>query len=206
MENNKDMKKLTVKITKHILSGWYSGMLGLEFEVYDAPNERFGDTDYYLVETFNNEDCRKLIGKQDCVIITNMKKIKKTDLQKIHDVACSTWKDKIKEIAKREIFGDTVELTQSEINEMFSAANTKQTEVLESVFGKQQKELDFRSNQIDHEVDGMQVFGTGEAKIWESIISLGSSLTDDSKKDCLWLNEDYDYQIIGGNKLKITRK
>jgi hypothetical protein len=52
----------------------------------------------------------------------------------------------------------------------------------------------------------MQVFGTGEAKIWESIISLGSSLTDDSKKDCLWLNEDYDYQIIGGNKLKITRK
>jgi hypothetical protein len=71
------MKKLTVQITKPI--GWYDVHMGAEFEVYDAPNENFGDTDYYLVEDFNKKGGRRLITKNTCKIIN--KTMKKSDLK-----------------------------------------------------------------------------------------------------------------------------
>jgi len=60
--------------------------------------------------------------------------ILKENLKKIHDVACSTWKEKLEGYAKREAFrnpfGNEVELTSDEVNEMFDASDEKQTKVL----------------------------------------------------------------------------
>jgi hypothetical protein len=59
--------------------------------------------------------------------------IKVTELKKIHDVACSTWKTRIEAMVPGP-FAETVELTSEQIDSMFAAANAEQTEVLEKVF------------------------------------------------------------------------
>ncbi len=48
--------------------------------------------------------------------------VKKTDLKKIHDVACESWKIRITDYAMRNPFGDSVELKQEDIKNMFDAA------------------------------------------------------------------------------------
>ena len=57
-----------------------------------------------------------------------------SDLKKIHDVACSTWKFKIEKMVKP--FEDTVTLTEQQIGEMFDAANDSQAKILEQIFGE----------------------------------------------------------------------
>jgi hypothetical protein len=132
---------------------------------------------------------------------TMNKTVKKSDLKKIHAVACTTWQGKIGQLAMRDVFGDTVELTQSEIDEMFKAADSSQTKVLEEVFGKQQKGLDFRSDTIDFEIDGLPVFGGKNVPSREAFIGLPY---DADKKDTFYLNPYYNW-TLKGNRLTVTR-
>jgi hypothetical protein len=62
--------------------------------------------------------------------------ITKINLKKIHDVACPTWKSKIEEFAKRDLFNDKIELTQSEVDEMFDASDDKQKSSLNKFLNK----------------------------------------------------------------------
>jgi hypothetical protein len=130
------------------------------------------------------------------------KTIKKSDLKKIYDVACLTWQGKIEKLATRNPFGDDVELTQSEIDEMFKAADSPQTKILEEVFGKQQKGLDFRSDTIDFEIDGLPVFGGKHVPSREAFIGLPY---DADKKDSFYLNPYYNW-TLKGNRLTVTKK
>ena len=57
-----------------------------------------------------------------------------SDLKKIHDVACDSWKIKIEAMVKP--FEDTVTLTKEQIGKMFDAANDSQAKILEQVFGE----------------------------------------------------------------------
>jgi hypothetical protein len=66
--------------------------------------------------------------------------IKREQLQEIHDIACSTWKDRIKDIAKDQPFGD-IALADGTVNKMFGAATSTQLPVLEKIFGKQEEEI-----------------------------------------------------------------
>jgi hypothetical protein len=130
------------------------------------------------------------------------KTVKKSDLKKIYDVACLTWQGKIEKLAARNTFGDDVELTQSEIDEMFKAADSSQNKVLEEVFGKQQKGLDFRSDDINLKVDGIPVFSGKNTPSREAFIGLPY---DADKKDSFYLNPNYNW-TLKNNKLTITRK
>lgn len=56
--------------------------------------------------------------------------ILKENLKKIHDVACPTWKEKLTQYAISNPFGNEVELTSDEVNEMFDASDEKQTKIL----------------------------------------------------------------------------
>lgn len=60
--------------------------------------------------------------------------INRENLKKIYDIACSGWKTKIENYAKRNPFQDEIELTQSEINEMFNASDDNQKAVLNKMF------------------------------------------------------------------------
>jgi hypothetical protein len=69
--------------------------------------------------------------------------IKREQLQEIHDIACSTWRVRIKELAQEQPFGD-IELSQTQVDEMFKAATSTQLPVLEKIFGKQEEPINFR--------------------------------------------------------------
>ena len=140
--------------------------------------------------------------KQETKIEVMNKTVKKSDLKKIHDVACTTWQGKIGQLAIRNVFGDTVELTQAEIDEMFKAANSVQTKVLEEVFGKQPEELDFQSSTIDFKVDGLDVFGTSNQHSSQAFIGLPAGCT---VKSTFFLNPKYEW-TLKNNTLTVTRK
>jgi hypothetical protein len=80
----------------------------------------------------------KLTNKKE-----NMNKVNKSDLGKIHNVACSTWKSKLETYTQRNPFGDSIELSDSEIDEMFDAATTSQIPVLVSILGERRETIDF---------------------------------------------------------------
>ena len=67
----------------------------------------------------------------------NSQKITKVNLEKIWNVACGTWKTKIENYAKRNVFGNDVELSAAEIDEMFAAANKDQIKVLLKFFKRE---------------------------------------------------------------------
>lgn len=132
----------------------------------------------------------------------NKMEIKKSELEKIHNVACSTWRGKIKEMANRNAFGDSVDLTQEEIDIMFRAATPPQAEVLEGVFGKQNKEIDLLSEDINHIVDGLPVFGGSNLSTSSALIGLPKW---ENGKNKFYLNPNYNWELEDG-RLIVTRK
>ena len=67
------------------------------------------------------------------------------DMMKIHYIACSAWKTIILDeyIRKVNPHDGMIEVTEEQIDQMFTAATPKQVPVLEEVFGKQKKEIDW---------------------------------------------------------------
>jgi hypothetical protein len=67
------------------------------------------------------------------------------DMMKIHNIACSAWKTIIlKEyIQKVNPYDGMIEVTEEQIEAMFDAATPAQVPVLEEVFGKQKKEIEW---------------------------------------------------------------
>jgi len=80
--------------------------------------------------------------------------ISKAGLEEIHQVACSTWKNKIEKLTLRNPFGNSIELTGKEVEEMFNASNPDQKEVLSKFLKENTKEIDLTSGKVD----GKQLF------------------------------------------------
>ena len=62
------------------------------------------------------------------------KTISRDNLKAIHNIACSSWKSKLEEYAKRNPFENEISLSQSEIYAMFKASDSKQIDVLKKFF------------------------------------------------------------------------
>lgn len=60
--------------------------------------------------------------------------IKKSELKKVYDIACPNWQLKIEKYTQRNPFGDSVEFTEKEIEEMISASTPEQLPVVKEVF------------------------------------------------------------------------
>ena len=131
----------------------------------------------------------------------NMVTIKREQLKSIHDIACTAWQEKIKNIAKEQPFGE-IKLSQSQVDEMFKAAQSHQLPTLEGIFGKQIKDLDFRSGTINFKVDNIDVFRHSNMKLSESFIGLPICEDD---KNMFFLNPDYNWELHGC-ELIVTRK
>jgi len=129
--------------------------------------------------------------------IETMKKqsITRAQLKEIHDVACSGWRKKIEEFAQRNPFGDTIEFTDKEVQEMFDAATPSQLEVIKRLFKKPFKDI----NLHDGEVDGLDVFRiNGDSD--NALIALRCG-----DKNKYYLNAGYNWRIEG-HDLIIERK
>jgi hypothetical protein len=140
-------------------------------------------------------------GKQIKEEVMKTIEITRSQLEEIHNVACTSWKDTIVKFANRSAFKDTIELTDNEVNAMFAASNNIQIPVLENIFGKQTKELDFQSDNINFEVDGISVFGISNMKSDESFIGLPRA----NHPNSFFLNTDYNWTLADG-VLTVTRK
>jgi hypothetical protein len=132
-----------------------------------------------------------------------MVKIERKQLQVIYDIACSDWKVKIEGIAKGQPFGDEIELTESQVDEMFKAATKDQLPILEGIFGKQREELDLRVG-IDGKVDGLSLFGGLETSHTEAFIVLPSPYCQVDRNK-FYLNPNYNWELVC-DELIVTRK
>lgn len=107
------------------------------------------------------------------------KLVKKSDLAKIHEVACPDWKTKIVSLALRNPFADYVELIKTEIDEMFNAATPAQLPVLEEIFGKQDKSVDLKNFKLTSNI--LDVRDSGE--FYQKAFYLSNKFKWELKKD-----------------------
>ena len=78
----------------------------------------------YLNPEIKNNNTQKLV-------------ISRTELLEIHNIACSTWKSKIKDnyFQRVDLLKDTITFTQEEVDKMFTASTGSQRPVLVRIFG-----------------------------------------------------------------------
>jgi hypothetical protein len=131
-----------------------------------------------------------------------MIKVNKKAMRQIHDVACPTWQKKIITLVNLQPFDDTIDLTQSQVDEMFREATEIQRTILVNIFGEQEKGFNFISDTIDFRVDGIKVFGSSLDGGTTSFIGLPVVSTF---MGGFWLNPKYDWKIED-NYIIPTRK
>ncbi len=66
--------------------------------------------------------------------------IKKSEFQKLYNLACSSWKTKFDEKFKNQLFSEELELEEVFLEEMEKACNTDQLKVFKTIFKEYQKE------------------------------------------------------------------
>lgn len=107
----------------------------------------------YRYPRFCHEQWNQDIFLKACGIETNQNtkmktyNIKISDLKKIHDVACGKWKSRIKALIT-DPFAESIELTQTQVDEMFKAALNGQRPVLVEVFGEPAPKHNFKKGQL----------------------------------------------------------
>jgi hypothetical protein len=209
--------------TEYRVVDWYDGNQFTSFEKINLVSYgigQYGGEDYILADyshyggdqfyMFKLKDIERLAAEQSLMEQSeltskteeNMVKIKREQLLEIHNIACPTWKRTIEQLAIKSLFGTEIELTQAQVDEMFKAATSTQVPTLEKIFGKQLSELDFRSEDINLEVDNIKVFGGSNMSVADSFIGLPRN---EGTKDMFFLNPHYTW-TLDGCELTVTRK
>jgi hypothetical protein len=157
--NAAEMKRLLVKYNQPIVDITVSGF---DTSAYGYHYLVFNTDDVWFVDCVADKKTRCTLSqleeilKGETVKQNNMKTntISRTDLGKIHNIACSTWKTKLEKLGSRNPFSGTIELTQSEVDEMFKAATSDQRPVLVNIFGEQSNSVDLTElNDIKYEIN-----------------------------------------------------
>jgi hypothetical protein len=128
------------------------------------------------------------ILKGDTLKQNNMKTntISRTDLGKIHNIACPTWKTKLEKLGSRNPFSGTIELTQSELDEMFKAATSDQRPTLVNIFGEQSNSVDLTElNDIKYEINDNDL--------------LAVRVRGEYRDKGFYLNDGYNWEIVKDN-------
>lgn len=135
-------------------------------------------------------------------VVSHWTFVPKTDLKKIYDVACNTWKEKIVKYAEREPFDTHSRLSVEEVDEMFNAATKDQKVVLEAVFGTRDKSIDLSQWKLSELGKG---FHDAYNRSGLFIRSYG-----EYENKAFWLNTSYNWEFktdVGGDTLLVpTRK
>jgi hypothetical protein len=123
----------------------WSGVNHGDYYGFDGNRDHNGTETWSSLSQFENnptvltiDEFIELTNKKE-----NMNKVNKSDLGKIHNVACDTWKSKLETYAQRNLFCDSIELSDSEIDEMFAAATSSQVPVLVSILGERRVKIDY---------------------------------------------------------------
>jgi hypothetical protein len=185
--NAAEMKKLLKKYNQPIGNIIVSSAYGYHYLVFteDAENKE------WFVDCVTKKKTRCTLSeleeilKGETVKQNNMKTntISRTDLGKIHNIACPTWKTKLEKLGSRSPFSGTIELTQSEVDEMFKAATSDQRPVLVNIFGEQSNSVDLTElNDIKYEINDNDL--------------LAVRLVGEYRDKGFYLNRKYNWEIV----------
>lgn len=88
---------------------------------------------------------KEAFEKQNKTVMSKQKlTVPVTDVLKIHAIACAAWKNKIASDYLSRVNSDqNITFSQTEVDSMFKSATASQLPVLEEVFGKQSKPIDW---------------------------------------------------------------
>jgi len=85
------------------------------------------------------------------------------DVLEIHKIACASWKTTIATYLSRANFYQEIKFTQNEVDKMFKAATPEQLPVLERIFGKKAKEIQWdkikSGSKVMIKYDGQHCYG-----------------------------------------------
>lgn len=181
--NADEMKRLLVKYDQPL--GDIDVIGGYHYLIFDE----------HIVWFVDNNDNKKVqitlsqlegILKGDILKQNNMNTISRTDLGKIHNIACSTWKTKLEKLGSRNPFSGTIELTQSEVDEMFKAATPDQRPTLVNIFGEQSNQIDLTElSTIRYKINGRCIL---------AVRSMG-----DYKDKGFYLDDTFKWEIVEDN-------
>jgi hypothetical protein len=186
--NAAEMKRLLVKYNQPIVditvSGFDTSAYGYHYLVFNTNDEWFVDC---IIDKKTRCALSELeeILKGETVKQNNMKTntISRTDLGKIHNIACPTWKTKLEKLGSRSPFSGTIELTQSEVDEMFKAATSDQRPVLVNIFGEQSNSVDLTElDDIKYEINGNDL--------------LAVRVNGEYRDKGFYLNDKYNWEIV----------
>ena len=71
--------------------------------------------------------------------------IKRSELQKIWEISCTTWKPKLAKYAQEDPFSETIKFTEKQINEMIKACTDVQLPVVKEIFDVRDNWADIKS-------------------------------------------------------------
>jgi hypothetical protein len=120
----------------HITDGKIYEIIEESTNIYKILNDSGFVSSYYKhrFEIVNQEENKNMSQKL---------KVPVTDVLRIHKIACSTWKPIIVDYLSRVDTDQMVKFDEFEIKSMFNASNDTQKPVLEEIFGKQIKPIEW---------------------------------------------------------------
>jgi len=125
-------------------------------------------------------------------------------LGEIHEIACAAWKPKIEKLSQRNPFGDTITLSDEEVEEMFKAATSTQIPILEGLLIRpKQNTIDLRKGDIYEYIEvNHTMYDIFDYKGVDALINLP---IDGEEPNEFFLNANFNYEVKG-NKLVVTLK
>lgn len=154
-------RQLQEFITDMKEKGWFgsNGWGGTDDGDYYAIDEdgnlqyEFNHDDYVVVSNFEFiEHYRYMLAP---IEEANESKISVTraEFKRIHDVACSEWKERLYEFIKDQAFSEKLEFTHKQIKLMIDASTSSQIDIVKDVFHEYvDRELDFRKMEFKGEL------------------------------------------------------
>lgn len=123
--------------------------------------------------------------------------VTRTEFKRIHDVACSEWKERLYEFIKDQAFNEKLQFTHKQIKLMISASTSSQIDIVHDVFHEyMERELDLTSMDFKGEI--FDIAGN------KALIAIN---IDDHKS--FYLNKNYTWELSthrNGNQILIPIK
>lgn len=150
----------------------------------------------YFENVYTLDEFFKRIGKPTEEVVSHWIFVPKTDLKKIHDVACHNWKAKILKYAEREPFDTHARLSVEEVDEMFNAATKDQKVVLEAIFGVRDKSVDVTKWDFNFTRDCVVDY--------DKSMLIAVRASSNYKNKGLWLSTHYNWELVTDNESNVV--
>jgi len=185
--------------------------------LYSDTNTDLHKPEYLYLDNIPNDDDYPIITIQEFKEKYSPKqkaqemnyKVTRAQLKEIHDIACSTWKSKIVELARSfDEFENETSLTQSQVKEMFDAATSSQVPVLERIFPEYKKDKNAFVSKFTNSVLGKlseELFGG------KTVLEIGTlAAKPEDKGKSFYVNAAHTVHTYstdaGGTIIKILKK